>query len=60
MSTLNALKLQREFDALAARTARPALAMQWTIDANSGRPVATWTVGEQAAARTVMPEPAFA
>ena len=60
MSSLNALKLQREFDTLAARAERPALVMQWTIDPQSGRPVAAWVVCEQAAAPTVMPEPAFA
>lgn len=56
---LNALKLQREFDALAARAKRPALALQRTIDPQSGRPIAAWAAREETAAPTVTPEPAF-
>ncbi len=59
MSTLNALRLQREFDELAARAKRPALVLQWTIDPRSGRPIAAWVACEATAGPKVMSEPAL-
>jgi hypothetical protein len=52
MSTLTALKLVRELELTRrAMTERPMLAMQWTIDPQTGRPVAAW----QVEAPTVLP-----
>jgi len=63
MSTLNALKLLRDFNA-ARRAAegegeKPRLVMLWTIDAASGRPVGTWVALEGSPSETQVREPAL-
>ena len=46
MTTLDALRLERALDLARsgrAASARPKLVYKWTIDPQSGRPVAVWT-----------------
>jgi hypothetical protein len=60
MSTLTALKLERELEITRRATAeRPTLAMQWTIDPRSGRPVGTWVATPVVASepQSVLTEP---
>jgi hypothetical protein len=63
MSSLTALKLERELEitrrAMAGETKEPKLALQWHLDATTGRAVSTWIVPQETTAPTVMREPNF-
>jgi hypothetical protein len=64
MSTLTALKLERELEvarrAMAGETETQKLAMQWRIDAATGRPVGTWVALRESVRPVAMREPCFA
>jgi hypothetical protein len=63
MSTLTALKLAQELQltrrAAAATADRPKLLLTWSIDSETGRPVARWVAVSDTAVPAVTQEPVF-